>query len=338
MEITSKFVKKLEDKCVNAQKSIILCESTDPRILEAVKHISDRNSAREIYLTGYPDDIVEAARDLGFWDRAVENKVKFVDKVWPDIQQQLAVFYKGKMDKKQRTYTQEKLEAFISHPLNQSAFLVADKKIDSSLAGCVYTTAEVIRAAIFSIGLKSDIKIISGSFVLSRNSSASDQTYLYSDCGVVIDPSVENLVDIAASGAQTWSSLMDTPPVVAFLSFSTMGSAKHQRSEKMRKAAALFKEKYPEIDSDGEMQFDAAFSEEIGKKKMPDSTVPGRANCFIFPDLDAGNIAYKITQRLGGFDAFGPILEGTAYPFCDLSRGSTVMDIIPCAYISMLRA
>jgi len=199
---------------------------------------------------------------------------------------------------------------------------------------------------------------VSGSFIMDRpggplpggdrpqwNGSGEDglgeaHTYIYADCGVVIDPTVEQLCDIARESVRTWQGVLAGrgDPVVAFLSFSTRGSASHPFQEKMAKAAALFHERHPEIKSDGEMQFDAAFDVAIGNRKCPGSPVPGAANIFIFPDLNAGNIAYKITQRLAGFSAYGPILQGLAKPFSDLSRGATIEDIVTAANISLLRS
>jgi phosphotransacetylase len=174
---------------------------------------------------------------------------------------------------------------------------------------------------------------------LAGAAPAPESVYLYADCGVVIAPTDRQLLDIAETSVATWRRLVpDVPPVVAFLSFSTVGSAKHEHQERMAEAAAAFKARCPDVESDGELQFDAAFDREIGAKKAPGSAVPGRANCFIFPTLDAGNIAYKITQRLAGFEAYGPILQGLAKPFSDLSRGSTDADILASAYVNLIRA
>jgi phosphotransacetylase len=166
-----------------------------------------------------------------------------------------------------------------------------------------------------------------------------EQVYLYADCGVVIAPTEKQLLDIASESVKTWNCVFpEKAPVVAFLSFSTKGSAAHEQQEKMASVAAKFKELFPNIESDGEFQFDAAFDSVIGASKAPGSLIPGRANCFIFPDLNSGNIAYKITQRLAGFQAYGPILQGLAKPFCDLSRGSTVEDILASCYINLKKS
>jgi phosphate acetyltransferase len=161
---------------------------------------------------------------------------------------------------------------------------------------------------------------------------------LFADCGVVIEPTVEQLVQIAHASVSTWTTLIPhIPPKVAFLSFSSKGSARHKESEKVSAAAALFKERFPDVVSDGELQFDAAFVPKVARVKAPESPIAGQANCFIFPNLNAGNIAYKLVQRLAGYRAYGPILQGLAKPFSDLSRGASVQDLVTCTYINQAR-
>ena len=220
--------------------------------------------------------------------------------------------------------------------LNQAAAMVKTKALDAVLAGNISTTADVIRAGLGQLGLAPGVKTVSGSFVMHKPHGP---TYVFADCGVVIAPTVPQLVDIATESVRTWELLMpDTPAKVAFLSYSTKGSAKHETQARIAEAAALFKQRRPDVLSDGELQFDAAIDQEIAAKKAPGSSIGGEANCFIFPSLEAGNIACKITQRLGGFDAYGPILQGLAGAYSDLSRGSTVQDIVLSAYINILRS
>jgi phosphate acetyltransferase len=220
--------------------------------------------------------------------------------------------------------------------LSIAAELLSKGDVQAVVAGNRSTTAQVIRAGISGVGLTSGVRTVSGSFIMNKDG---EQVYLYADCGVVIAPTEKQLIDIASESVKTWGCVFpNIPAVVAFLSFSTKGSATHEQQEKMSKVAAKFKELFPQIESDGEFQFDAAFDAVIGASKAPGSNIPGRANCFIFPDLNSGNIAYKITQRLGGFQAYGPILQGLAKPFCDLSRGSTVEDILASCYINLKKA
>lgn len=225
-------------------------------------------------------------------------------------------------------------------PLMQAAHMLAGGQLDAVLGGNLASTAEVIRAGIKGVGLAAGVKTVSGGFIMSRppQGSTPGANYLYADAAVVIAPTVAQLVDIASESVKTWRQIFpDVPPVVAFLSFSTKGSAVHEAAMKMSEAATLFKARHPDVDSDGELQFDAAFDAAIGQRKAPGSPAAGRANVFIFPDLGAGNIAYKITQRLGGFEAYGPFLQGLRKPYSDLSRGSTVNDILASAYLTLLR-
>jgi phosphate acetyltransferase len=214
-------------------------------------------------------------------------------------------------------------------------------ELDAVLAGNLATTADVVRAAISGVGLAPGVKTVSGSFLMCRGEAAgrAAQTLLFADCGVVIAPSLRQLVDIGVESVRTWRALVpEAPPVVAYLSYSTKGSAHHETQERMAEAARLFATAMPDVASDGELQFDAAFDAAIGQRKAPGSAAAGRANCFVFPNLDAGNIAYKIAQRLGGFAALGPILQGLGKPYSDLSRGSTEEDILASAYANLLRA
>lgn len=221
--------------------------------------------------------------------------------------------------------------------LTDAAAALTRGDLDAVLAGNQSTTSNVIRAGIAGVGLAAGVRTVSGAFIMNR--VATGEVLLFADCGVVIAPTVKQLVDIASESVKTWQLVMpDAPPVVAFLSFSTKGSANHEAADKVAEAHRAFKERCPDVASDGELQFDAAIDSEIGQKKAPGSPAAGRANCFVFPDLGAGNIAYKIAQRLGGFEAYGPILQGLARPFSDLSRGSTVADILASAYINLARS
>lgn len=225
--------------------------------------------------------------------------------------------------------------------LAEAAAQLGSGRLDAVLAGNIATTAEVIRAGIAGVGLAPGVRTVSGGFIMNRvpdENGKGAATYFFADCGVVIAPTVRQLVDIAVESVKTWRQIiLDQEPIAAFLSFSTKGSANHESQAKIAEATALFKAQNPGVLCDGELQFDAAIDPEIGRRKAPDSAAAGRANCFIFPDLNAGNIAYKIAQRLGGFEAYGPILQGLAKPFSDLSRGSTEADILASAYINLLK-
>jgi phosphate acetyltransferase len=284
---------------------------TDARVIKAAAQLLQEKTVTEVHCLLPKDAVMKAATtagiDLGKFGKSV-------------------VFLETDLPKVSATET----------PLIQAGELLHAKLVDAVISGAVYTTADVIRAAISSVGLAPGCRTVSGAFFMNRGT----ETYLFADCGVVIEPTLNQLIDISTASIQTWRKIMPAAhkPVVAFLSFSTHGSAKSDRAEKMAAAFAAFKERHPEIDCEGEIQFDAAIDAAVGQKKCPGSKVPGKANCFIFPNLDAGNIAYKITQRLAGFFAYGPILQGTAKPFSDLSRGATTEDILVSTYINLVRA
>lgn len=338
------------EACVKKPRSIVFPESRDPRTLQAIAKMANDRVAGSITLIGSPDDTKRSlADDIKTW-RTIESAVHWTDDKDTDLQsltEQVLLdqaIARGKAPKSKDDT--KKLTAQKSDPLYQAGALVAAKQVDTALAGAVSTTAAVIRAALSTVGLAQGIHCVSGSFIMERAApDLSASALLFADAGVIIEPTVEQLVDIAAASVETWTKLVPMSgfhqsgdqAVVAFLSFSTKGSANHPAAKKMAEAADAFKRKYPAIKTDGELQFDAAIVPEISARKCPESPVAGNANIFIFPDLGAGNIAYKITQRLAGYHAYGPILQGLAQPYSDLSRGSTPHDIYMSALLNLLR-
>ncbi len=276
----------------------ILIPEKNDRIQEAIKILENQSSyniIREI-----------PARDLGSCKNMISESIK------------------------KRNLTESEVSSYINHIAMQSSAALKLNYVDAVVIGSEVTTADVIRSGLW-LGLKST-NLISSCFLMAHPKTK--KVILYSDCGVNAEPNYEQLSEIAIQSTHTWKVLQKENPKVAFLSFSTKGSAQHPCVEKVKKATELFQSKNPDIESDGEMQFDAAWNESIKEHKAPNSPLNGRANCFIFPNLDSGNIAYKITQQLAGYDAFGPILQGFSKPLMDLSRGSTVQDIVYTAKIA----
>jgi phosphate acetyltransferase len=227
------------------------------------------------------------------------------------------------------------LEA-LQHPLTFGACMVGVGEADVMVGGARYPTADTIRAALWAVGPARGITIVSGAFYMIKD----DQVLTFADCAVVPGPTPLQLADIAVAAARDRRRIVGDEPVVAFLSYSTRGSAAGPRVERVQEAVAALRRRSPAPDFvfDGELQGDAALVAEVAARKAPGSPAAGRANVLIFPDLDAGNIAYKLVQRLGGWTALGPILQGLAKPIADLSRGATSDDIVDTAAVAILQS
>jgi phosphate acetyltransferase len=226
--------------------------------------------------------------------------------------------------RKHKGITIEQAREIVVKDLFFGAMMVREGMADGSIAGSTASTGDVMRAGIQCVGMPEGISIVSSFFLMLFP----DKVFSFADCAVVPNPDSNQLADIAISTADNHRKLTDKEPFVAMLSFSTKGSAQHELIDKVIEATKVVKEKRPDLNADGEFQFDTAVIESIGKKKAPGSTVAGKANVMVFPDLNAGNIAYKIAQRLGGAEAIGPLVQGLNKPCFDLSRGCSVDDIV----------
>jgi phosphate acetyltransferase len=245
-----------------------------------------------------------------------------------------AAFYELR---KHKGVDEAKAQAAVLNPVTYAAMLVRLGYATGTVGGAVNTTSDIVRAAIQVIGKAPDAAMVS-SFFLMYPPTEDGRAMLYSDCGLVIDPSAEELAAIATASAHSCQALLRQDPKIAMLSFSTKGSAKHPAVSKVETATQILHDTQPDLNVDGELQFDAAFVPSVGEKKSPGSQVAGQANVMIFPNLDAGNIGYKITQRLGGYAAIGPIMQGLDKPANDLSRGCVAEDVTQMIAVTALQA
>ncbi len=301
-----------------------------PPVLDRLRK-SARANSRRIVLPEVDDERIRQARDLLIRDGLVD--VVWVERPATDARLEEVVSHIHERRRSSGVDADEAREMALN-PLYFAASLVALGHADAGVAGAVNPTAEVIRAAIHCIGQADDCDGVSSMFLMVRDR----EVLSYTDCSVVPEPSPEQLAAAAVATAKYHHAFTDEEPRVAFLSFSTHGSARHDRVDKVRAAVDLFRRLEPEIAADGDLQFDSAYVADVARRKVPKSTVAGQANVFVFPDLDAGNIAYKITERLGGFSAFGPLMQGLRHPFLDLSRGCSTDDVINVAVIAAVMA
>ncbi len=336
-------ITRLEDACRRHPLNIALPESDDRRTIQAAAMLVQSGCVRSVVLLDGRPKVIELCTSAGVDFTAIQKSIVFADEQFKHLPEETIRHYLEQLKARGKSVHQEELDRQSENRLLLAGELLFQRKVDAVVAGAVSTTAEVIRAAISSVGLASGCRTVSGSFILTQPDTNINipPALMFADSAVVPEPSPTQLVDIASSTVATWNQVMAEdfgPPRLAFLSFSTKGSATHPASVRMAEAAAEFKRRFPAVNSDGELQFDAAIMPEIATRKCPESPVAGRANILIFPDLNSGNIAYKIAQRLGRYSAYGPLLQGLNQPYCDLSRGASASDIYAAALINLLRA
>ncbi|MBQ9267751.1 MAG: phosphate acetyltransferase [Clostridia bacterium] len=326
------FIETIKEKARKELKTIVLPESTDMRVLEAARKVTDEGFAKVILL-GERENLSKIAGNMDISDIEVINPLESEKR-----EEYVNAFYELR---KAKGMTLEKAEETLKNNIYFGTMMIKQGDADGLVAGSVCSTADTLRPSLQILKTAPGVKLVSSFFVMQVPNSELGQEgmFLFSDCGLNTNPNAEELSEIAISSANTWKSLVKTEPKIAMLSYSTLGSAPvTDLTEKVITATKLVKEKAPDLAVEGEIQLDAAIVPSVGRQKAPESQVAGKANVLIFPDLNAGNIGYKLVQRLAKAEAYGPITQGIAKPVNDLSRGCSSDDIVGVVAITAVQA
>lgn len=328
------FIDRIKERAKQDVKTIVLPETNDRRTLIAAAKILQEGIAN-IVMVGKEEKVMDGAK----WLELDLEKVKVIDPENTEkLDQYVELLYQIR---KEKGMTPEKArEILLSDYLTFGIMMVKAKDADGMVAGACHATADVLRPSLQILKTAPGVKLVSGFFILDVPDCeyGADGTFIFADCGLNQDPTAEELADIADTSAKSFTTLVGVKPVIAMLSHSSKGSAKHPLVDKVVEATRIAHERYPHLLLDGELQPDAALVPAIAQSKAPGSEVDGKANVLIFPNLDCGNISYKLVQRLGKADAYGPMLQGISRPVNDLSRGCSAEDIVGVVALTALQA
>lgn len=319
MELFQSLTKKISGKNIK----IVFPEATDARILGAAVRLKADGLVEPI-LIGNAEEVKRIANELGYKTSGFTLLDPNNYPEWDEMVESFVARRNGKA-------TKEQAEKILKDENYFGTMLVYMDKADGMVSGAVHSTGDTVRPALQIIKTKPGVSRTSGAFLMVKGRD--QEKYLFSDCAINVNPGAQELAEIAVESAKT-AALFDIEPKVAMLSFSTKGSAKAEEVTKVQEATRIAKELAPELELDGELQFDAAYVPSVAAQKAPDSKVAGKATVFVFPELEAGNIGYKIAQRFGGFEAIGPILQGLNKPVSDLSRGANEEDVYKLSIIT----
>lgn len=325
---------QIRQRAKKGLKKIVLPEGEEPRMVKAAQIVYQEGFAELIFL-GKEKKIKEIAKKIHV---DFPKEIQIIDpEVSDDLPSYAETYYHLR---KNKGMSLQEAKQLLKDPLYYGALMVYQDDADGLVAGSIHATGDVFRPALQTIKTSDKVKIVSSSFILivPECNYGENGALLFADCALFPNPNPEELADIAIASANTAKVLMGVEPKVAMLSFSTKGSAQHPLVDKVVQATEIARKKAPDLKIDGELQADAALIPEIGKRKAPDSTIAGRANVLIFPDLQAANIAYKLVQRLAKADAIGPISQGMRKPVNDLSRGCTAEEIADVVAVTVLQA
>ena len=326
------FIDKIKERAKENKKTIVLPESMDRRVLEAASKVLAEDIAN-IIIIGVPEDIYDNANGLDI------SKATIINPYNSELTEELILKLVELRKNKGLTYEEAK-KLLLDDFMYFACMLVKEGKADGCVSGACHSTANTLKPALQIIKTKPGVELVSAFFLMNVPNCeyGANGTFIFADCGLEQNPDSSKLAAIAGSSAESFELLVKEEPKIAFLSHSTMGSAKHLDVDKVVEAVRIAKDRYPLYKMDGELQLDAAIIPEIAASKAPNSEVAGKANVLVFPDLDAGNIGYKLVERLAKAEAYGPICQGIAAPVNDLSRGCSADDIVGVVAITAVQA